>query len=129
MAALLPETTLLPIHPVPANPVRAARATRKAAAKAKPKAAKPRKATRVAKAPGTLLPLVRQLETGWEAALAAHQERIRRDFATLRKAAATAKPDPKLRRALGRTPKASGRLKDVRRAERTLKEALERLKA
>lgn len=122
-----PAVTLLP---APANLARAARAPPKTPVRKA--AAKPAKTAKKAKpAAPKLTALAQTLESGWEAALTAHQARIRRDFAALRKAVARARPADaaKLRRLLDRKPKASGRLKDVRRAERALKDALERLKA
>jgi len=94
---------------------------------AKPaKAGKPAPADKAAK----LAPLAHRLETRWAAALAAHQEKVRRDFGTLHAALAAGKgKGAKLERLLGSKAKASGRLKDVRRAERALKEALASLKA
>jgi hypothetical protein len=119
--------------PAPVNVLRRAAATKAARPAAKPRQAVRKPAASAKKVtPGkpALAPLARKLEAQWAAALAAHQERVRRDFATLHKALA-GKPRgaAKLGRILAQKPRATGRLKDVRRAERALKDALDRLKA
>jgi hypothetical protein len=119
MHALLPEMTLLPVSDPSPNGLRKATKARKHA---------PTKVRVAPKAAARPAALAATLETRWRAALAAHQRKVEQDFAALHKAIAGRKAkDAKLERILDQEPKASGRIKDVRRAERALKDALARL--
>jgi hypothetical protein len=132
--ASLPETTTLPPpEAAPAAPAPRPRTARARSAPAKPrraaakKPAKSSKPAKAAKAAPNLVQAARRLETDWDAALQAHARRVRRDFATLHRKLAGRKADAKLERLLGRKPKARGRLKDLRKAERALRDALDRV--